>query len=135
MANCGFYLWRLNERASVGSCPQLRHPTSGFIWFPSPLAFYIVRCLRQLLSTGSAPQFQLSQAFQSSRRGIKYPAPHSHSYSLNTCSGFSYHFITMCECYAVLENKTQIGNCSREGPGQGCKRDGRGQFFSVCVWR
>lgn len=40
-----------------------------------------------------------------------------------------------CECYVVLENKTQIGNCTREGPGKGCERDGRGQFCSVCVWR
>jgi len=49
----------------------------------------------------------------------------------------AFHLISLpcCECYAVLENKTQIGNCTREGPGKGCERDGRGQFCSVYVWR
>lgn len=131
MANCGFYLWRLNERASMGSCPQLRHPTSGFIWFPSPLALYIVWCLRQQLSTASASQFQLSQAFQEGDQVPTQPP----RYALNPCSGLLSHFISMCECYAALGNKIQIGKCGREGPWGGCMREEKRSVFLHCVWR
>lgn len=90
-------------------------------------------------SAPAEPGFLVLQEGRSSPSPLNPP-----SYALNTCSGFLSLFITMCECYAALENKILIEKCSRKEACKRCRRaecggggrgEQRGQCWSVCVWR
>lgn len=56
------------------------------------------------------PQLPSSSWARLSRRGINYPTP---APQICSCSGSLSRFITMCECYAALENKV-VGRAREE---------------------